>query len=322
MPKEHHPRHGSMQFWPRVRAKKPYARVRSWQRVTKDPLLAFMGYKAGMTHVLGIDTRKNANTKGEETSTPVTIIECPPMKIAGVRVYLDKYLGKKVSKDIMFKNDKELARKIPASKKTHELNIKATDYSELRLLVYTQPKLAGVGKKRPELFEVGLSGTMEDKLKFATEHKDKELLLQNFFKEGEYVDIHAVTTGKGLQGPVKRFGVAFKNHKTEKGVRRVGSLGPWSAQGHILFRVAHAGQMGYQLRTEYNKLIFKISNKPEEVNPAGAFMQYGNVKSTYIMLKGSVAGPAKRAIIFTKPYRQCKTETIPTITQINTSSKQ
>jgi large subunit ribosomal protein L3 len=207
----------------------------------------------------------------------------------------------------------------------HELSqLDSIDQSkaiEVRMLAYTQPKMSGLGKKKPELMELGMSGSVSDKIKFIKENHDKELLFNVFFKEGEYVDLHAVTKGKGLEGPVRRFGVAFKPHKTEKGVRRVGTLGAWSGQGHVLYRVPHPGQMGYHMRTEYNKQIFKISSKPEEINPKGAFPHYGNVKSTYVLIKGSVAGSQKRAIILTKPIRQRAMQTIPTINYINQESK-
>src|SRR5689334_22776794 len=100
MAKIHQPRHGSMQFWPRVKAKRQYANVRSWTTKSKDPLLGFMGYKVGMTHILGIDTGKNSATKGEEVVMPVTVVECPPLKIAGVRLYKKAYKGTQPAKDI------------------------------------------------------------------------------------------------------------------------------------------------------------------------------------------------------------------------------
>lgn len=326
MARTHSPRHGSMQFWPRVKAKNTVARVRSWNTNSKDAVLGFIGYKAGMTHISGIDTRKTAITKGEEIVFPVTVIECPPMKIAGARLYKHQYRGQQPYKDILFKVDKNLSRKIIIPKKSHDISmldtVNASELSDVRLLVYTQPFMAGVAKKRPEFVEFALSGSVADKLKYVRENHDKELLVNGLFKEGEFIDIHAVTKGKGLQGPVKRFGIAFKPHKTEKGVRRVGTLGAWSGQGHTLYRVPHPGQMGYHMRTEYNKQIFKISNKVEDINPKGAFPHYGNIKSWFILVKGSVAGPQKRAILFTKPIRQKPAEATPTITYISTESKQ
>jgi large subunit ribosomal protein L3 len=315
MAKIHQPRHGSMQYWPRVKAKRQYATVRSWNMNHKDALLGFMGYKAGMTHVLAIDNRKNSITKGEEVFVPVTVIECPPLKIAGIRLYRQAYEGKQVSKDIVFKTDKDLSRKTmhqKAHKDVQELDkLNGHDYTDVRVLVYSQPRMAGISKKKPEIFEVALPGSIDDKIKFVKENHDKEL----------FVDTHAVTKGKGLQGPVKRFGITFKNHKTEKGVRRVGTLGGWSGQGHVLYRVAHPGQMGYHLRTEFNKKIIKVGTKPEEVNPKGGWPHYGMIKSSYVLIKGSVAGPQKRAIIFTKPMRNRPVEPAPTIVEICKEAK-
>lgn len=325
MARTHSPRHGSMQYWPRVRAKRQLAKVRSWSD-SKDHILGFVGYKAGMTHIIGIDNRKNSASKGAELSIPVTVIECPPLRIAGVRFYKQKYMHKQPFKDVLFRLDKSVSRLLNAPKKPHDIKlldeVNLKELTDIRLLVYTQPMLSGVAKKRPELMELALSGSMDDKLKLVKENHDKELLINNIFKEGEFVDLHAVTKGKGTQGPVKRFGVAFKVHKTEKGVRRVGTLGAWSGQGHVLYRVPHAGQMGYHLRTEHNKQLLKISGKPEEVNPAGSFTHYGNVKSTFVLIKGSVAGPQKRAIIMTKPMRQKSQSALPTITYIDRESKQ
>ena len=92
MPKAHNPRHGSMQFWPRVRAKRIYPRVKGFAPAAKEAKLqGFAGYKAGMTHIIITDSRKNSPTKGEDISVPVTVVECPPVKIAGFRIYKKKY---------------------------------------------------------------------------------------------------------------------------------------------------------------------------------------------------------------------------------------
>merc|ERR1712137_934307 len=50
-----HPRHGSLGFMPRKRCKRHRGRVRKFPRDNKDApvhLTAFMGYKAGMTHIV------------------------------------------------------------------------------------------------------------------------------------------------------------------------------------------------------------------------------------------------------------------------------
>ena len=134
--------------------------------------------------------------------------------------------------------------------------------------------------------------------------------------------MHAITKGKGFQGPVKRFGVAIRNHKSEKTVRGPGSLGGWISQAHVMYRVAHAGQMGMHQRTHYNNLLLKIGTNPEEINPKGGFVRFGNVKSSYVLIKGSIPGPAKRIIKLTKSIRGKKSIQIPTIQSISLESKQ
>jgi large subunit ribosomal protein L3 len=318
------PRHGSMQFWPRKRARRPFARIRNYAK-SKKPVLGFAGYKVGMTQVMLIDNGKKSMTKGEEIAVPVTVIECPPLKIASIRLYSKDVYGIKLVKEIVGKADKELGRTIPIPKKEGKLDgIKPEDYYDIRINAYTQPKLTGIGKKKPELFELQLNGSNADKFKYASENLGKEILVTDMCVEGEQLDMHAITKGKGFQGPVKRFGVQIRSHKAEKTKRGPGSLGGWKSQGHVMYRVAHAGQTGYHQRIEANKWLIKISNNPAEVNPKGGFLHYGTVKGQYMLVKGSVQGPCKRLIRFTQaamPKKNVPTEQ-PTITLVSLESKQ
>ena len=91
-----------------------------------------------------------------------------------------------------------------------------------------------------------------------------------------------------------------------------------------MYRNAQAGQTGYHQRIEFNKWILKISDKPEEINPKGGFLRYGNVKSEYMIVKGSVQGPKKRLIRFNVPKRPDKNvpKEAPSIVHTNLESKQ
>lgn len=303
MGKAGNPHHGSLQFWPRKRAKRVYARVRSNLTGKDAKPLEFAGYKVGMTHVEVTDNRPNSITKGEAIVYPVTIIECPPIKISSIKFYKNTTNGSKVVSEVFSdKLDKELERKIrvkSVKKKVDDIK----EFDDVKVTVYTNPKLTTIGKKKPEFFEVCVGGKKEDKLKWAKENLGKEVNVADVFQEGQQIDIHAVTKGKGFQGPVKRFGVSLKHHKSEKGVRRVGSLGPWKAQGHVMWKVAHAGQMGYHLRTEYNKWLLKIGANPDEVNTKSGFKRYGVVKNPYVLVKGSIPGPVKRLMRLTNTIR-------------------
>jgi len=281
-----------------------------------------------MTHVSY--TGSTINNKGVkkplEITMPVTVIECPPIKIASVRLYKKVGYGIGVEKEILLKTDKELAKKIklPKEAKADLNSIKPDDFEDIRVNVYTQPKMTGIGKKKPEFFEVGLGGNNADKLEFIKANAEKEILFSDIFSEGEQADIVSVTKGKGYQGPVKRFGVKVRQAKSEKTKRGPGSLGGWKGHAHFMYRISHAGQMGFHNRTEYNKWIVKIGDKVEDINPKGGFVRYGLVKNNYVLVKGSVGGSLKRLIKFKKATRPPKNapKQAPSLSYISTESKQ
>ncbi len=323
--KKVNPRHGSMQVWPRKRAKREQPRIRSRPVVKEAVPIGFAGYKVGMTHVQAIDAYKNSITKGQEISVPVTIIECPPLRIHSLRCYVSKGYGFEIANEIFFKGTKYTSRrvtfKVSSPDKLDNLNL--SDYHHFSITLSTQPNLTGL-KKTPEIFELPVGGSNEDVINFVKENKEKDIKVSEILKEGDIVDFHAITKGKGYQGSVKRFGIGLKSHKSEKGQRAPGSIsGGWVAQGHMMWRVAFPGQMGYHQRTQYNSQVFKMSDKPEEINPSGDFVRYGKVKSDYILVAGSVPGPKKRFVVFTKAIRPTKIiRPVPTISEISLASQQ
>ena len=307
MPSIRRPRKGSMGYWPRKRAKGVLARIRSWPESNDAKVLGFAGYKVGMTHAMITDNRKTSQTKGEDIFCPVTIIECPPLKTASIRFYKKSTKGfNLVSEVYAEKLDAELGRKITLPKEVKRKVDDIKDYDDIRLMVYTQPKLTGIGKKKPELFELGVGGGKEDKLKYAVGVLGKEISVKDVFTEGQRLDVHAITKGKGFQGPVKRFKIGLKSHKSEKGVRGPGAIGSWKAQGHTHYRIPHAGQMGYHPRVEFNKWLLKIGEKPEEIVVKGGIDHYGVVKNSYLLVKGSIGGSVKRVVKITLAKRPNK----------------
>lgn len=307
MVKPKRPRFGSMGVWPRKRAKNMSPRVRASAKVKEAKLLAFPVYKAGMTRVFAVNTDKNKRMGGQEEVVPATILECPPIKIASIRLYKRKDKAENVFSQLNFKTEKEFSRasNVPKTNfaKLEDLEkLNPEEYSDITVQVYTMPKNIDL-KKTPETFEVALGGTNKERLEFVKNHFEKTISITDVFKEGQFVDAHGITTGRGFQGPVKRFGVGLKQHKSEKGQRAVGSLGGWSRQGHVMWRVAHAGQTGFHQRVQYNNFIMKIGDKPETVNPKGGFINYGLVKSQFVIIKGSIMGAKKRMIILAEPIR-------------------
>jgi large subunit ribosomal protein L3 len=328
MPKPKRPRFGSMGVWPRKRAKRAYPKIRAKAPLKEAKLLAFPVYKAGMTRLFAVNTDKNKRMGGSEEVVVATILECPPIRIASARFYQRKDKAEHVVSQLNFKTEKEFSRasNVPKTKiaTSHDLDkINPEEYSNITVQIYTNPKSIDL-KKTPETFEVSLGGTNKEKIDFIKNHFDKPILITEVFKEGHFVDAHGITTGKGFQGPVKRFGVGLKGHKSEKGQRAVGSLGGWSRQGHVMYRVAHAGQMGFHQRTQYNNLILKIGDKPEAVNPKGGFLGYGLVTSSYVLVKGSIMGAKKRMILLAEPIRlkTKATYTPESIKHISTRSQQ
>ena len=324
MPRTRTPHRGSLQVWPRVRAKRAYPRIRTWKGAKEARPLGFPGYKAGMTHIMLADNRQHSMTKGKEIFMPVTILECPPLKVASVRFYKKSTYGLSVSSEIFAeKPEKELGRKISLPKKASKKidDFKAEDCHDIRILAYTQPKLTGIGKKKPEVFELGIGGSVQEKLNYAKAMLGKDIRINDFAKEGKVVDIHGVTRGHGTQGPRRRFGVMLRQHKSEKAIRNPGNVGPWT--GPASWRVAHAGKMGYHQRTEYNKWIVKIGDNPADVMPRGGLTHYSNIKNQYVLVKGSLPGSTKRMIMMTDARRDHKKfpRDAPAISIISTDPK-
>ncbi len=334
MTRHHQPRKGSVAFSPRKRASKQSPRIKSWPQVDETGLLGFAGYKVGMTHVKMTDNRKNSPTEGMEISTPVTILEVPPVAVMGIRAYRKTTRGLKTMMDVMASElSEELLRKIPLPEEYDtdsnlaKLKENIDDIVDIRVLIHTNPKNASVPKKKPEIIECGLGGaTVGEKLEYATSVLGTEINAADVFSDGEHVDSIAITKGKGFQGPVKRWGVRIqygKAARSSKG-RHVGSLGPWSPE-RTMWTVPQAGQMGYHKRTEYNKKILKIGDASEtdSINPDGGFVKYGLVKNNFIMVKGSLPGSTKRLVIIRKAMRpHRKHNDAPEISEISTASKQ
>ncbi len=325
------PRRGSIAFV-RCRARRIYPIIRSWPSIDEAKLLGFTCYKAGMTHVLAIDNNPNSPTSGEEIFIPVTVLEAPPMIAFGIRLYKKTLYGLKSVTEVWADNlDKDLERKMTLPKrkmgdldkieKIVESNGKQYD---LRVLIHTKPRIASVPKKKPEVMEYAIgSSDIKDKLEYCKKVFGKEIKASEVFKKGDLVDVIAVTKGKGTQGPIKRFGCKIQDKKAQRGGkgRHVGTLGPWTPK-KVDWRIPQAGQTGYHVRTEYNKLILKIGDDGREVTPKGGFLHYGIVKNEYIMLKGSVPGTAKRPIRLRFAIRPVGQIHVPQITYISLESKQ
>ena len=105
-------------------------------------------------------------------------------------------------------------------------------------------------------------------------------------------DIVAITKGYGWQGVIQRFGGRRNPTRTP---RSADNMVTWA---HSVMATSARPSIGVvkpaTTSPEYNKRILRVAN-PEDhsITPAGGFLHYGEIKSDYILVKGSVPGPAR-----------------------------
>ena len=291
MPKRGKPRKGSLQYWPRKRAKRIYPTTSSWPEIKETIPLGFAGYKAGMIHVISIE-------KGKHVVTPVTVLDAAPLFVCGFRLYQKSQVIKESWSD-KIPRSAELKIKKGKRAKLSDEEINKLDVDDVRLIVCTQPDKTGMKKKKGEIFEIGIGGDIKSKIEYAKNMLGKEINAKDVFKVGEYVDVSAVTKGHGFTGPVKRYGIRIQGRKDKQMHRHVGSIGS-TVPRKVDWRVPQAGQYGFFTRTEFNKKILGFEG--EKINPKSGFVGYGLVKNA-ILIKGSVPGPRKRLIRIRKAMR-------------------
>jgi large subunit ribosomal protein L3 len=186
--------------------------------------------------------------------------------------------------------------------------------SSIFAVVAVSPKKANLSQKKPFVFEIGLSGKdIQTKYQYVKDILGKEIKISDVFQNGQFIDVSGITRGKGVEGPVTRFGVKRKQHKSRKSVRAVGTLGPISP-AVVMYSVPRQGQRGFHQRTEYNKRILMVSTahgsiqttaQPSKVlvNPPGGFKHFGLINTDYIVVRGSVPGVPKRLVKMRHPIR-------------------
>jgi large subunit ribosomal protein L3 len=326
--KHHAPKHGSLAYLPRHRAKKPVARIRHWPKIKADSprLLAFSAYKAGMTYVFTIEDRKRSPNFGKEVMRAATILETPPIMVCGIRTYGKTPYGLTNLTEAWMKEppailDRKLV--LPDTFDTDAMLQKLQDTIEqasaVRVICATQPSQTSLAKKKPEIMEIQIGGgNIQQQFDYAKQLLGKTVTPEEVFKDGQYIDVAGITVGKGYQGPVKRWGVTKLQHKGRKTKRGIATLGPWNPH-HLMYSIPRAGQMGYHQRIEFNKRILKIGKDGKEVTVKGGFIRYGEVNGPYIIISGSVAGTEKRTIRLRVPARP-PTEVPDTAPQITYTS--
>ena len=291
------------------------ARIRAWPKVNSDEpkLLAHAGFKAGCVQIVNIDDREKTPNHGKQLVSLGTVIATPPILIIGIRGYsidsrgkhaefnyhadnLPKYISQFITtKENSLNNSEKLLKKI----------------KEIYAIIAVRPKNAGLSQKKPYIFEAAVKGgDIKKQFTFLQGLLGKEVKIDQVFDVGTTVDTAAITKGKGWEGPITRWGVKRKQHKSRKSVREVGSLGPISPQ-YVMYTVPRAGQRGFHQRIEYNKRIMLMDNTENskfKINPDGGFKHFGNVNGDFVIVRGSVPGTYNRLIKLRSQIRKVPTK--------------
>ena len=114
----------------------------------------------------------------------------------------------------------------------------------------------------------------------------QEVLIQDVFVEGDYLDVIGNSKGKGFQGVVKRYnfaGVGEATHGQHNRLRAPGSIGGASYPSRVFKGMRMAGRMGGNRVKVLNLRVLKII--PEE---------------NLVLVNGSIPGPNNSTVILQK----------------------
>merc|ERR1712198_67811 len=249
------PRHGSKGFLPKKRAKRFRGKVKCFPK--DDPskpvhLTCFMGYKAGMTHIVREVDRPGSKVNKKEVVEAVTILETPPLVCVGLVGYIETPRGMRALKTVWaehigedcrrrfyknwYKSKKKAFTKASKKwqddlgKKVIEKDLKAMKRycKTIRVIAHTQMKLLHQRQKKSHIMEIQVNGgTIAQKVDWARQHLEKPVPITSVFAQDEMIDVIGVTKGKGFKGVTSRWHTRKLPRKTHKGLRKVACIGAW-----------------------------------------------------------------------------------------------
>jgi len=246
----------------------------------KPHLTAFVGYKAGMTHIVRDFDKLGSKMHKKEVVESVTILETPPLIIIGVVGYIETPKGLRTIGTVWAQHIGEEARrrfykrwyaskkkaftqyakKYTTSKGSIDNDLaKIKKYAKVvRVIAHTQMRKVAIGQKKAHVLEIQVNGgDTAAKVNFAVNLFEKQVPVEGVFAENEQIDVIGATKGKGFKGVVSRWGVKKLPRKTHKGLRKVACIGAWHP-ARVSWAVPRAGQKGYHSRTEVNKKIYRL----------------------------------------------------------------
>lgn len=334
------PRHGSLGFLPKKKSRRHRGKVKAFPKddpTQKPHFTAFMGYKAGMTHVVRDVERPGSKLHKKEVVECVSIVETPPMVVVGLVGYIETPQGLRALTTVWaghlsdeckrrfyknwYRSKRKAFTRYEARRATEqgqeqmkvELDRIRNCCQVVRAICHTQVSKTPIGQRKAHVMEIQINGgTMSDKVDFIVGMFEQELKVNAVFNNEETIDVIGVTKGHGVQGVVSRWGVTRLPRKTHRGLRKVACIGAWHP-ARVQFQVPRHGQYGYHHRTEMNKKIYRVGLAEDKANastefdltekqitPMGGFPHYGCVNNDFLMLKGMIVGPKKRVITLRK----------------------
>ena len=311
------PRHGSLAFLPRKRCTRTggagkIGHFANDSKAFPPHLTGFMGFKAGMTHVVREVSKLHSKVHKKEVVEAVTILETPPMVVVGIVGYRETAQGLQAlttvwadhisdnAKRRFYRNWKQ-SKKAAFGKyakravETRDKNMERmkNECVAIRVIAHTQYAKLNMNRKKEHWMEIQVNGgsTIDAKVQFGKSLLEKQINIDNVFRTNEMIDVIGVSAGKGYEGVTTRWGTTRLPRKTRKGLRKVACIGPWHPS-RVAYTVARSGQRGYHHRTELNKKIYKMGKSrlteagkfngqtasdltKKDINPLGGFPAYG-----------------------------------------------
>jgi len=226
------PRHGNLGFLPKKRTKHHSGKIKSFPK--DDPkeschITGFMGFKAGMTHIVRNVDKPGSKLNNKDVVEAVTILECPPIMAIGFVGYVDTPRGKRAlvtvfsthisdsAKRRFYKNwykakkhafETGYQKKVEKGVTKREMAQMKKYCTTIRVLCATQVHLLKFRQRKSHFMEIQLNGgSVAEKVDWGYSHFEQEVAVGSVFEDNECIDIIGVTKGHGTQGVIKRFKV-------------------------------------------------------------------------------------------------------------------